>query len=193
MTDDAQREAAEAASRRGEQLLHRWAKPFGYAGALVLCFMMLYTTYAVVMRQFFDLPVFGVVDVMELSLLFCIFLALPGIFLRDENITVDIIDRLVPPRVLLILRFIGLFLTLLIVSVALSGMFGPAQEKLTSGETTMALGMSRFYHWIPILFGFSFASLGTLAVIIVYLKMGVPHGSARDDEPDAVHPTETGA
>ncbi len=193
MTEGTQTEAAEAASRRGERMLHRWAKPFGYAGALVLCFMMLYTTYAVIMRQFFDLPVFGVVDVMELSLLFCIFLAIPGIFLRDENITVDVIDHVVPPRVLLILRFTGLFLTLLIVSVALSGMFGPAQEKLTSGETTMALAMSRFYHWIPILFGFSFATLGTLAVIVVYLKMGVPHGPMGDDDPDAVHRTETGA
>lgn len=193
MTDDAQREAAEAASRRGEHILHRWAKPFGYAGALVLCFMMLYTTYAVTMRQIFDLPVFGVVDVMELSLLFCIFLAIPGIFLRDENITVDIIDRIVPPRILLILRFIGLFLTLLIVSVALLGMVRPAQEMYSSGETTMALAISRFNHWIPILFGFSFAALGTLAVIVVYLKMGVPHGPTEDDDPDAVHRTETGA
>lgn len=185
--------AAAAASQRGERILHRWAKPFGYAGALVLLFMMLYTTYAVAMRQFFDMPVFGVVDVMELALVACIFVALPGIFLRDENITVDIIDHFVPRRVTLVLRFAGLFLTLLILSLAIIGMEEPALDKLESGEQTMALGISRFYHWIPIVFGFAFAILGTLAVIIIYLKMGVPGSSSDDTDPDSVHSTETGA
>lgn len=186
-------EAAPAASLRGEKILHRMALPFGYAGALVLLFMMLYTTYAVLMRQLFDSPVFGVVDVMELALVACIFIALPGIFLRDENITVDIVDQLVPRRVRIVLRFVGLFLTLLLLSFALFGMYEPALDKYVSGEQTMALGISRFNHWIPIIFGVAFSILGTLAVLFIYLRFGVREATFEDNDPDAVHSTETGA
>ncbi|MHA1536182.1 MAG: TRAP transporter small permease [Alphaproteobacteria bacterium] len=150
------------------------ALPFGYAAALILVFMMLFTTYAVVMRQVFDAPVLGVIDVMELALVACIFVAMPGIFLRDENIVVDVIDQVVPARVCAVLRAIGLVLTLGFLMLMMWEMREPALEKLNQHEVTMTLGINRFNHWVPILFGFAFSILASVWVLIHYLRGGAP-------------------
>lgn len=155
-------------------ILARAAVPFGLAAAAALVFMMLFTTVAVVLRQLFDLPVLGVVDVMELALVAMIFVSLPGVFLRDENVTVDVIDPLVPRGVRVALRFAGLAATLAFLVTVLVAMLPQAADKWTSGEVTMTLGISRFIHWLPILLGFGLSVAGTLWVALHYLRRGVP-------------------
>lgn len=150
------------------------ALPFGYAAALVLVFMMLFTTYAVIMRQVFDTPILGVIDVMELALVVCIFLAMPGVFLRDEHVVVDVIDQMVSPRTVRLLRLIGLVLTLGFLVLMITYMLQPALEKLDQHEVTMTLGINRFVHWIPIIFGFVLSIAATVWVIVHYLKRGMP-------------------
>ena len=151
------------------------AKPFGFAAAAVLVFMMLYTTAAVAMRELFNAPILGVVDVMEFSLVVCIFVALPGAFLRDENVTVDIIDQIVGPRAQTVLRFVGLILTIGFLLAVLIHMEEPFRDKLQSGEHTMTLEFQRFYHWIPIIFGFACSILASVWVAYHYARRGIPH------------------
>ena len=157
-----------------DRYLRAAALPFGYAAALVLVFMMLFTTYAVVMRQIFDAPVLGVIDVMELSLVVCIFLAMPGVFLRDEHVVVDVIDQMVSPKTVRRLRLIGLILTLGFLIMMMTYMVQPAIEKLDQHEVTMTLGINRFNHWIPIIFGFAFSIIATIWVIYHYARHGMP-------------------
>jgi TRAP-type C4-dicarboxylate transport system permease small subunit len=170
------------------QVLSAAAKPFGFAAAAVLVFMMLYTTAAVAMREFFNAPILGVVDVMEFSLVVCIFVALPGTFLRDENVTVDVIDQLVGPRVRAVLRFIGLILTIVFLAAVLIHMEEPFRDKLQSGEHTMTLEFQRFYHWIPIIFGFACSILASLWVTYYYARRGIPPavGKAADGADDTL-------
>ena len=157
-----------------DRYLRAAALPFGYAAALVLVFMMLFTTYAVVMRQVFNAPVLGVVDVMELALVICIFVAMPGVFLRDEHVVVDVIDQMVRPGVVRWLRLIGLILTLGFLIMMMTYMVQPAIEKLDQHEVTMTLGINRFNHWIPIIFGFALSIIATIWVIYHYLRHGSP-------------------
>ena len=132
-----------------QHLLQKVARPFGLAGAAILVFMMLFTTYAVVMRNFFDTPVLGVVEIMELALVALIFIAMPGVFLRDEHVTVDVVDQVVSRKIRVFLRFFGLFLTLGFLIMMMSEMAEPAIDKLSDGEVTMTLGINRFIYWIP--------------------------------------------
>ena len=157
-----------------DKYLKAAALPFGYAAALVLVFMMLFTTYAVVMRQVFDTPILGVIDVMELALVVCIFIAMPGVFLRDEHVVVDVIDQMVSPRTVRRLRLLGLVLTLGFLVMMITYMVQPAFEKLDQHEVTMTLGINRFVHWIPIIFGFVLSIAATVWVIVHYMKRGMP-------------------
>ena len=147
---------------------------FGLVASLILVFMMLFTTYAVAMRNFFDAPVLGVVDIMELALVGLIFIAMPGVFLRDENVTVDVIDQLVSRKWRAALRFFGLVLTLGFLIMMMSEMMEPALDKLEFEEVTMTLEINRFIHWVPIIVGFALSILATIWLIYLYARHGVP-------------------
>jgi TRAP-type C4-dicarboxylate transport system permease small subunit len=135
---------------------------------------MVFTTVAVVMRQAFDTPVLGVIDIMELALVGMIFIALPGVFLRDENVTVDVIDHFVPRKVRVVLRFFGLAVTLAFLVTVLIQTIPQMLDKWEYGEVTMTLGINRYIHWMPIIFGFSLSSIATVCVMIFYARHGVP-------------------
>ena len=139
------------------------ANVFGAIAAAFLVFMMLFTTYAVVSRELFDAPVLGVVEIMSFGLVGCVFLALPGVFLRDDNITVDRVDQVAGRRTRQALRMLGLVLALGFLVVALSQMVVPADEMRQSGEVTMTLSFSK-----------------VSVVIVRYLARGIPDHDETD-------------
>jgi len=164
-----------------DRYLRAAALPFGYAAAAVLVGMMLFVTVDWVMHHLFDSPILGVVDVIDLGLIVCIFVAMPGVFLRDEHVAVDVIDQMVSPRTVSWLRLVGLVLTLVFLALMITYMVQPALEKLDQNEVSMTLGINKFVHWIPIIFGFALSIVATIWVIAHYLRHGVPSQGARGD------------
>ena len=67
------------------------------ASAILLC-MMLLTFVDVVARYLFNFPLRGGFEVTELMLLVLIFAGLPLVSHADEHVTMDFIDRMLPPR-----------------------------------------------------------------------------------------------
>ena len=72
------------------------------------------------------------------------------------------------------LRQVGLVLTLRFLVLMITYMVQPALEKLDQHEVTMTLGINRFVHWIPIIFGFVLSIAATVWLIVHYLKRGMP-------------------
>jgi TRAP-type C4-dicarboxylate transport system permease small subunit len=160
-------------------ILKAAARPFGWVAILALTFMMLMTCADVALRTFFNLliRIFGVdavhpymisfqgtVDLMELALAVCVFVALPGVFLRDENIAVDLVDSLGSRPLTFALKLVGLALGLGFLVLALTQMIDPAIDRFRSGEGTMTLQLPRWWQAIPILFGFACSALAVIAV-----------------------------
>lgn len=141
------------------------ARPFGWVAVAALLFMMLLTTVAVLARALFRIEVFGVVDMMEMALAVCIFVALPGVFLRDEHITVGLVDSLRSERLTFALRLIGLALSLGFVVVTLVEIVPPALDKYRYGEGTMTLQLPRWWQAIPIAVGYACSAVAIVAVI----------------------------
>ncbi len=148
------------------------AKPFAFAAVMALAFMVLITTAAVFARWLFREEIFGVVDMMELGLAFCVFLALPGVFLRDEQVTVDLVDSLRSKTLTFALRLFAYLLGLAFIGLTLSQMIAPALEKLRSAETTMTLQIPRYWHWLPLVVGFGASALAILAVAVRAVRRG---------------------
>ena len=74
------------------------------ASAILLC-MMLLTFVDVVARYLFNFPLRGGFEITELMLLVLIFAGLPLVSHADEHVTMDFIDRMLPPRaVMLVVR-----------------------------------------------------------------------------------------
>src|SRR5688572_16026248 len=78
--------------------------------------MLLLTVADVVLRTFFNYPLRGVYELIELMLAGTFFLALPCIFLRDDNIVVNTIDEIVP-RIVPALKRIALLLSIVVFAV----------------------------------------------------------------------------
>ena len=69
----------------------------GIAASAILLGLMLVTFVDVVARYLFNFPLRGAFEVTELLLLVLIFAGLPLVSHADEHVTMDFIDRVLPP------------------------------------------------------------------------------------------------
>lgn len=69
----------------------------GVAASALLFMMMLLTFADVVARYLLNRPIRGAFEITELTLLVLIFAGLPLVSHADEHVTMDFIDRLLPP------------------------------------------------------------------------------------------------
>ena len=75
----------------------------GVAASAILLAMMLLTFVDVVARYLFNFPLRGGFEITELMLLVLIFAGLPLVSHADEHVTMDFIDRVLPPAALRLL------------------------------------------------------------------------------------------
>ena len=80
---------------------HSWEKRIdavlGIAASVLLFGMMLLTFADVVARYLLNRPIRGAFEITELMLLVLIFAGLPLVSHADEHVTMDFIDRVLPP------------------------------------------------------------------------------------------------
>ena len=78
----------------------RWLRRgLGGLASALLFFMMALTFVDVVGRYLFNTPVYGGFEMTEVALATLIFAGLPLVTARDEHVTVDLFDRLIPAAV----------------------------------------------------------------------------------------------
>ena len=147
--------------------MERWRKLSslicGALAALCLAAMMLLTVADVTLRAVFNTPIRGVYELIELLLAYTFFLALPAVFLRDENIAVNVVDDLAPQWVPALKR-IGMMLAVAVLAVmAWQGMIA-ARDTIAFNDMTADLGLPRSLHWIALLAGVIGAGLAALAM-----------------------------
>jgi TRAP-type C4-dicarboxylate transport system permease small subunit len=147
--------------------VERWreviARTCGIIAAVFLAVMMLVTVADVALRAAFNTPIRGVYELVELLLAYTFFMALPAVFLRDENIVVNSIDDLAPRWVPALKRF-GLGLAVVVLSVIAWQGFIAARDAIAFNDQTADLGLSRGLHWIALLVGVIGAAIAALAM-----------------------------
>ena len=148
------------------RLIEQVARILRIAAAVALAAMMAITIVDVTMRNTINELVLGGVELVELALVITVFLALPETFLRNEHVTIDAIDLLVPPRVVKVLRCVGAFLTLLLLAFLAWRMVLPALDTVTMGDLTSDLGIPLIWYWLPLVIGGT-ASVATAAAMAV--------------------------
>lgn len=105
----------------------------------------------------------GMVDYVEFSLAWLIYLAIPVSILTSQLIVVDLIDSYLPPS---ILTRAGLLLTLGLVALAGYNTISPAMDALDWGDRTLDLGWPKFWYWIAIWVGLGLSALAALLALL---------------------------
>jgi TRAP-type transport system small permease protein len=128
--------------------------------------MMLLTVADVVLRALFARPIPGMLDLIELGLACTIFLALPAVFLRDEQLVVDVIDHVAPRKVVRWLDIAGAVLSAAVLAVMAWRMLPLARDMHAFGDVTADLAIPKLWYWVPVLVGVIASILASLAWII---------------------------
>lgn len=127
--------------------------------------MMLLTVADVVLRAISNQPIRGMFEIVELLLACSFFLALPAVFLRDENLVVDIIDPIAPRWVPRLRRAAEIIAIPVLALMAWEG-FKAARETLVFNDVTSDLAIHRLWYWIPVLIGLIGAALAAVAMLL---------------------------
>jgi TRAP-type C4-dicarboxylate transport system permease small subunit len=143
----------------------------GLIAAIFLTAMMLLTVADVTLRAAFNLPIRGVYELIELLLAWTFFLALPCVFLRDENIVVNSIDDMAPRWVPLLKRSAGVLAAVVLAVMAWQG-FIAARDSIEFNDVTADLGLPRFWHWTAVLLGIVGSTLA--ALVMAFRRRGAP-------------------
>jgi TRAP-type C4-dicarboxylate transport system permease small subunit len=142
------------------------ARVCGYVAALFLAGMVLLTAADVLLRTFFNYPIRGMLELIELGLACTIFIALPAVFLRDEHLVVDVIDKLARPVLVRMLDLAGAVVALLVLAVMAWNMVDDARNMYQFGDVTSDLSIPKLWYWAPVLFGVTASAAACLFFII---------------------------
>jgi TRAP-type C4-dicarboxylate transport system permease small subunit len=126
------------------RLMARWC---GYASASFLTAMMLITVADVSSRALFNAPITGAYDLVQLFLVGTVFLSIPDVFLRQENIAIDFVDHIAGRTAVDLLKVFANLAGLVFLAVLSWRMIAPALDSMRFHETSPDLSIPMIVHW----------------------------------------------
>ena len=139
-----------------------WVVVFGY-----LVGMVAINVVDVGLRSGLNTPIFGAYEIVEFMLAAVAFLAIPEVFLRDQHITIELIDQVVPAKVSDWLRAVGTAAAFVFVALLSWHMVRPALDNIEFNEITMDLQLPLIWKAALILTGVAFA---VVAAAVLFLR-----------------------
>jgi TRAP-type transport system small permease protein len=125
-------------------LIARWCS---YASALFLAAMMLITVADVSARSLFNRPITGAYDLVQLFLVGTVFLNIPDVFLRGENIVIDFVDHFFSTQAVRWLKVAASLAALVFLAVLAWKMVQPALDSVRFHEVSLDLSIPMWVYW----------------------------------------------
>ena len=146
-------------------VLRRTERLLGAAAALALVGIVLLTCVDVVGRYLLNRPLTGAFELSEMARGALVFASLPLVTLRRQQVTVDLLDWLVPRGWRTAQDAVASLVAALCVTVVAWRLWVKAVEMMRSGETTAVLKLP--VH--PLVYGMAVLSVVTAAVILAMM------------------------
>jgi TRAP-type C4-dicarboxylate transport system permease small subunit len=144
----------------------------GYFAALVLFALMALTCADVVGRYFLGMPVYGAFELTEMLLASLIFAGLPLVTVRDDHITVDLLDAVVPAWFFRIQHVVACLIGFTATSYLAWRLWLRAIGMDRAGETTAQLKFKLAY----LTYGMSILmALAALAMLLLLFRRPTRH------------------
>lgn len=135
--------------------------------AIFLLAMMALNVADVGLRSGLNAPIFGTYEIIELLLAAVAFLAIPEAFLRGQHITIELIDQIVPDRVVDWLRAFGALAALVFVALLSYHMIEISVDFVAFEDVTIDLHIPLIWKGSLILVGVA-ASIA--AVLVIFMR-----------------------
>ncbi len=125
-------------------LTARWCS---YASALFLTSMMLITVADVTARSLFNRPITGAYDLVQLFLVGTVFLSIPEVFRRGDNIVIDFVDHFFSAQAVRWLKLAASLAALVFLAVLAWKMVQPALDSVRFNEVSLDLSIPMWVYW----------------------------------------------
>lgn len=127
--------------------------------------MMGATVADVAARNLLGLAVPGVIEIVEMAMIWCTFAGIAAAFAAGGHITVDLVDTLAPQRAARAVRLAAALATV----AGMAGLTALAVRELTDalewGDTTVVLGLPHSAFWVAIAAGYGCGAFAALAAV----------------------------
>jgi TRAP-type transport system small permease protein len=150
--------------------VHRLARWLESAAGVALVIMMMITVVDVLLRNVYNKPIAGAIELVKIMMAYLVFLAVPETFLSRKHIQVDVVDHLVGRRSLLWLEILGELCGLVLLAVMLVVMWGEAMDAHEMGDVTSDLMVPLTVLWAPMLVGAACSLAAVIALIVADLR-----------------------
>lgn len=147
--------------------------------AVFLLGMVAINVVDVGLRESINAPIFGTHEIVVLMLAAVAFLAIPEVFLRDQHITIELIDQVVPARAVGWLRAFGSLCALVFVTLLAWHMVQPALDYVEFDEITMDLQLPLIWQATLILTGIAGAVIAAFVLLLRDIGMAVWRSGGR--------------
>jgi len=134
--------------------------------AIFLLAMVAINVIDVGLREGLNAPIFGTHEIVVFMLAAVAFLAIPEVFLRDQNITIELIDQVIPDRAARWLRAFGSLCALVYITLLAWHMVQPALDYIEFDEITMDLQLPMIWQAALILTGLGTAVIAASALLL---------------------------
>lgn len=139
------------------------------AGVGALMLAILIVTADIVTRKSLGFSIRGTIDLTQLAQMACAFLALPYVFLRESNVSVEAFTDRLPRRAQRVVRRVAATLTLALMLAITWYSLLQAGIQMSLGDKSVTLGIPILAYWLPTLAGMA---LSCAAAAIVLWKSG---------------------
>lgn len=120
---------------------------------LSIILMMLIVVADVVCRNLLNAPIHGSYELVEVFLVSSIFLALSNVIANKQEITIDIIDGMLPSSAVRVLKAAADCISMVVLVFIFWSMLRPAHESYQYGEMKLELGLPIWFIWVLAFFG----------------------------------------
>lgn len=146
-------------------LATRIAKISSFTGALVMVVCAVLTVIDVIMRNFFDGGILGMVDLTQLAMVWAASLTIPLAFVTDTHISVDIFVARMSAVKLTVLKFLSAAAAIFVLGFCVWWGWVEAARLVGYGDRSMTIGIPVIWYWIPLIFGFSLSLICAVAAL----------------------------
>ena len=141
-----------------------------YGSAIFMAAMMLITVADVTLRAAANLPITGTYDLVQLFLVGTIFLSIPEVFQRDENIVIDFIDHIAARKIIDLLKLVASLAALSFLVVLAWRMIGPAIDAARFHEVSPDLSVPMIVYWALMIAGIMLSLLSAVLILVESLS-----------------------
>lgn len=132
--------------------------------------MMLVVVADVFLRFVFNLPVRGAYDLVSICLLVMVFFGIGPVIARRGEILIDLIDEILPRRILRVLSFLSAIGTLAVFVFLGWTMINPARDAYQYGDRSLELGLPVWILWALAFTGLAGILWASLVILLRTLR-----------------------